>query len=43
MNAFETRLNGMLYGLMQWSAWDRLETALREEIDARWYVSAVGA
>jgi hypothetical protein len=43
MNTFETKLNGTLYGLMQWSAWDRLAVSLREEVAARWYVSATGA
>jgi len=43
MNDFATKLNGPLYGLMQWSDWDRLESALRSETDARWYISAVGA
>lgn len=43
MSAFETKLNGTLYGLMQWPSWDRLEATLREETVARWYVSAVGA
>lgn len=43
MNAFETKLNGTLYGLMQWSDWDRLGAALRTETAARWHVSAVGA
>ncbi len=32
MNTFETKLNGTLYGLMQWSAWDRLAVSLREEV-----------
>ncbi|MBU1223066.1 MAG: hypothetical protein KKA22_08910 [Gammaproteobacteria bacterium] len=43
MNAFETKLNGTLYGLMQWSDWDRLHARLGEETAARWHVSAVGA
>lgn len=43
MSAFEAKLNGTLYGLMQWPAWDRLEALLREETVGRWYVSAVGA
>ena len=29
MNDFETKLNGTLYGLMQWSDWDRLESSLQ--------------
>jgi hypothetical protein len=43
MNAFETKLNGTLYGLIQWSAWDRLKALLQEDAAARWYVSAAGA
>lgn len=43
MNAFETKLNGTLYGLMQWSDWDRLHARLSKETTARWHVSAVGA
>lgn len=42
MNAFEAKLNGTLYGLMQWSAWDRLQASLREDSAAHWYVSAAG-
>lgn len=40
---FEAKLNGTLYGLMRWSDWDRLESALRMETSARWYASVVGA
>jgi hypothetical protein len=43
MTAFEIKLNGPLFGLMQWADWDRLEAILRTETVARWHVSAVGA
>jgi len=43
MNAFETKLNGMLYGLMRWSDWDALQSRLRRETENRWFAYAVGA
>lgn len=42
MNTFETKLNGMLYGLMRWSDWDQLRTALSGAPEKSWYAYAVG-
>lgn len=42
MNAFDKKLNGLLYGLMQWSDWDAMRERLLAAPDKRWFVYAVG-
>lgn len=42
MSDFETKLNGTLYGLMQWRDWDALRARLQAAGDAPWYAYAVG-
>ena len=43
VTAFESKLNGTLYGLMQWADWEQLQHRLRSEVSTRWYVTAAGA
>lgn len=42
MNAFDAKLNGMLYGLMHWSDWDALRARIRTDPATCWYAYAVG-
>lgn len=42
MNAFDKKLNGLLYGLMQWSDWDAMRERLLATPNIRWFVYAVG-
>lgn len=43
MSAFETKLNGLLHGLMRWSDWDDLRARIRSGSSVGWYAYAVGA
>ncbi len=43
MTAFESKLNGTLYGLMRWQDWNALKQRLQAESGKRWYAYAVGA
>ncbi len=43
MNAFETKLNGTLYGLLRWSDWDALRQRLLADTTHHWFAYAVGA
>lgn len=42
MNAFETKLNGPLQGVMHWRDWDALRARLTADGEARWHAYAVG-
>jgi len=42
MSDFLNKFNGTLYGLLQWSDWDRLRLSIGEEPASRWFVYAVG-
>jgi len=42
MSNFLNKLDGMLYGLMQWHDWDHLRQRLGEDSAVRWFVYAVG-
>ncbi len=43
MSDFETKLDGTLYGLMRWQAWDALRNHLLTGAEPRWFAYAVGA
>lgn len=43
MTAFETKLNGSLYGLLRWSDWDALRQRLLADTTQQWFAYAVGA
>ncbi len=42
MNDFEAKLNGTLYGLINWRDWDDLRARLLAGVDKRWFAYAVG-
>jgi len=43
MSDFETKLDGTLYGLMRWQAWDALRNHVQTGAEPRWFAYAVGA
>lgn len=43
MSAFNQKLNGLLFGIMRWSEWDKLVVRLRLDHTKQWYLSAAGA